>query len=97
MWALCSSSTCRSFNTLPLSSSIRPMSKSEITNGDADVVVYPEENALSMTNQKNQTKGWEFDKVFGPVSTQEEVFEEAKVGEGFRCSPLSLAPFPHLI
>lgn len=55
------------------------MSKTELANGDLDVVTYPEENSLSMTNQKNQVKSWEFDKIFGPSSTQEEVFQEAKV------------------
>jgi L-cysteine desulfidase len=59
---------------------IRPFSNSEKTNADQvqPCVSIKDETQMTVGTQKNRMKEYNFDAVFGPESTQEEVFDDTK-------------------
>lgn len=59
---------------------IRPFSKTEKAEADRAIACYKifDENNIDIGVTKNKTKSYQFDSVFGPESTQDEVFEETK-------------------
>ncbi|GCA62950.1 kinesin-like protein [Kipferlia bialata] len=56
----------------------RPMSGSEIDRGSVNVVTIPDEYTASIDSGKHGTKNFIFDHIFGPTSTQEDVFENVQ-------------------
>jgi hypothetical protein len=55
----------------------RGLNEAERKRGDVvDGVEFPEEGEISLVDSHGSRKEWEFDKVFPPQTTQEEVFEE---------------------
>jgi len=59
---------------------VRPFSNSEKTNADQvqPCVSIKDETQMTVGTQKNRMKEYNFDAVFGPESTQEEVFDDTK-------------------
>ncbi len=69
---------------------VRPLSHRE-KDSDVNSINFPEEGSLTITNpEKKTTNAFEFDQVFNPSSTQEEVFSEVadlvtSVMDGYNC------------
>ncbi len=59
---------------------IRPFSKTEKSDPERAIACFqiPDEVSLTIGNERNRIKDYQFDSVFGPSSTQEQVFEETK-------------------
>lgn len=57
---------------------VRPVNPREIAEGGSVVAQFPEEDEISMVNDRGKQKQWSYDKVFAMDSTQEQVFEESK-------------------
>lgn len=59
---------------------VRPFTKKEKTDADKaqPCVNITDEVSLIVGTQKNRMKAFNFDAVFGPNSTQEEIFEDTK-------------------
>jgi hypothetical protein len=59
---------------------IRPFSNTEKADAEKFVPCYQQhdEVSLSVGHQKNRMKDYNFDAIFGPESTQDEVFEDTK-------------------
>jgi len=56
----------------------RPVLPFELEAGGVQCVTFPEVGEVAVTNAKKQTKSWEFDCVFPPVTTNEQVFKETE-------------------
>ena len=56
----------------------RPLSGSENEKGCKEVTAFPNEYTITVTDEDEKQKKYEFDKAFGPKSTQEEVFADTK-------------------
>lgn len=59
---------------------IRPFTRNEKTDADKaqPTVTITDETSLEVGTQKNRMKQYNFDAVFGPNSTQDEVFDDTK-------------------
>jgi hypothetical protein len=57
---------------------VRPAIASELEGGSTVCVTYPDEGEVQVANAKRQLKTWEFDRVFRPTSTNDEVFKETE-------------------
>ena len=55
---------------------VRPISDQELTGGHKDITTYPTEDEVRVVDQNGKIKGFEFDAVFQPTSTQAKVFED---------------------
>jgi hypothetical protein len=56
----------------------RPLSNSEKEKNCKEVTSFPDEFVINITDENERKKTFEFDKSFGPNSTQEEVFGDTK-------------------
>eukprot|EP00899_Mesostigma_viride_P014526 jgi/Mesvir1/23074/Mv10000-RA.2 len=57
----------------------RPLSATETANGQKDVIIFPDEYTLEHPwKDEKKNKEYQFDTVFGPGTTQEEVFSDTK-------------------
>lgn len=57
---------------------VRPISKSEISNGSKVACKIPSPEEITLAGEKGKTKTWEFDRVFDSNSTQDAVFLEVQ-------------------
>lgn len=59
---------------------IRPFSNTEKADPDKAIQCYKQNDEVSLTvgTQRNRTKDYQFDAVFGTNSTQDEVFEDTR-------------------
>ena len=57
---------------------IRPISKKELETDGQNVVSVTKADEFRVHTESQNPKDYEFDSVFGPESTQEEVFSEVK-------------------
>jgi kinesin family protein C2/C3 len=58
---------------------VRPLSNSELSRDESKVAAITIVDEFTLTiNGKNGFKNYEFDSIFGPMSTQENVFDETK-------------------
>jgi len=56
---------------------VRPLSQEEVNSEEISAIGFPESDVLSIINPiSSQSKSFEFEKVFDPNSSQEEVFDE---------------------
>ena len=56
----------------------RPMNRDEISRKTNDVLSFPDEFTISCETKNGQNKKFAYDSVFGPLSSQDQVFEETK-------------------
>lgn len=56
----------------------RPMNKDEISRQTNNILSFPDEFTISCETKQGLNKQFAFDSVFGPLSSQDEVFEETK-------------------
>lgn len=57
---------------------VRPALPFELDKGDALSVSFPDPGEITVINNKRQVKTWEFDQVFIPTITNEQVFRETE-------------------
>ena len=55
---------------------VRPMSEMELQGGHSDIVTFPVEDELRIIDNLGKPRSFEFDNVYDPRSTQQQVFED---------------------
>lgn len=57
---------------------VRPVVPMEDSQGAEVVVTFPDDDSIGLVNSKRQRKQWQFDHVFRPENTNDDVFDQCK-------------------